>query len=39
MNCDFRDKETRILREQIDKLNNAIEREEERGKELQMKAK
>ena len=33
------EKETEVLKEQIDKLNNAIVREEERAKDLETKAR
>ena len=35
----YREKETAILKEQIDKLNSAIYKEEAKAKELEMKAK
>ena len=35
----FREKETEILKEQIDKLNNSINKEEEKAKELEVKAR
>jgi hypothetical protein len=34
-----REKETEILKEQIDKLNNAINREEEKAADLEVKAR
>ncbi len=34
-----REKETEILKDQIDKLNNAISREEEKAKDLEVKAR
>ena len=35
----FREKETEILKDQIDKLNSAITKEEEKAKELEVKAR
>ena len=35
----FREKETDVLRDQIDKLNSAINKEEEKAKDLEIKAK
>jgi hypothetical protein len=35
----FREKETEVLKEQIDKLNKAITREEEKAKDLEIKAR
>ena len=39
LNLCFREKETEILKEQIDKLTSAIMREEEKAKDLEVKAK
>lgn len=38
-NYDFREKETSILKEQIDKLNTQIKKEERRAEDLKIKAK
>lgn len=35
----YREKETEVLKEQIDKLNNAIIREEDKAKDLEIKAR
>ena len=39
MNFLFRESETEVLKEQIDKLNTAIQREEEKARDLEIKAK
>ena len=39
MNFHFRESETEVLKEQIDKLNTAIQREEEKARDLEIKAK
>lgn len=37
--CSFREKETSILKEQIEKLNSQIKKEEKRAEDLKIKAK